>query len=123
MTNEQKKILIAEDDPFLSKVLGSILLEEGFAITKAADGAKALENIKNNNYTLILLDLIMPVKSGFEVLEALKKDNVKTPVLVFSNLSQEKDKEECLALGAKDYFIKSNISINDVIEAVKKYAK
>lgn len=123
MPDKHRKILIAEDDPILSKVLGSTLREEGFEVVQVTDGAKVLNNIKKNGYALVLLDLIMPSKTGFEVLEALKRDKVKTPVLVFSNLSQDEDKRESLALGAKDYFVKSDMSIGDVVEAVKKYSK
>lgn len=118
---KQHKILIAEDDPFLMKVLGTILQDEGFEVELAKDGAEAIAKIDKNGYAVILLDLIMPKKTGFEVLEEAKKKGVKTPILVFSNLSQPTDKQEALSLGAKDYFVKSDMSIDEVTAAVKKY--
>lgn len=117
------KILIAEDDPFLSKVMNNYLEAGGFEVEKAMDGEEALKKIKNNRYALVLLDLIMPKKTGFEVLKEVKKKDIKTPILVFSNLSQPEDKAECLKLGAKDFFVKSNMSIDEVIKVTKKYAK
>lgn len=121
MAKQPTKILIAEDDPFLMKVLGTILKDEGFEVELAKDGAEALKKIQDDGYSLVLLDLIMPKKTGFEVLEEAKKEGVKTPILVFSNLSQDEDKEEALSLGAREYFVKSDMSIDDVAAAVKKY--
>jgi len=120
---KEQKILIAEDDPFLMKVMGNILSDEGFEIELAEDGAEAIAKIGKDGYAVVLLDLIMPKKTGFEVLEEAKKKGVKTPILVFSNLSQPEDKKEALELGAKDYFVKSDMSIDEVAAAVKKYAK
>ena len=121
MAKQPIKILIAEDDQFLSKVLGTILGDEGFAVEKAFNGEEAIQKIKKDGYKLILLDLIMPKKTGFEVLEEMKKAKIKTPVLVFSNLSQPEDRKEALRLGAKDYFVKSNMSVDEVVKEVKKY--
>lgn len=121
MTKMSAKILIAEDDPFLSKVMNSTLRHEGFEVDLAHDGAEALEKITKNRYSLVLLDLIMPAMNGFDVLKALKAAKNKTPVLVFSNLSQDQDKKEVISLGAKAYFVKSDISIDDVAAEVKKF--
>lgn len=123
MAKNPKKILIAEDDPFLMKVLGTILQDEGFEVDLAKDGAAALNLIEDDGYSLILLDLIMPKITGFEILEESKKKGIKTPILVFSNLSQPEDKAECHKLGAKAYFVKSDMSIDEVVVAVKKYVK
>ncbi len=122
MAKKSTRILIAEDDPFLMKVLGTILQDEGFEVELAKDGAEAADKIDKNGYAVVLLDLIMPKKTGFEVLEEAKKKGVKTPILVFSNLSQPEDKSEALELGAKEYFVKSDMSIDEVAAAVKKYA-
>ncbi len=121
MAKQKIKILIAEDDQFLSKVLGTILVDEGFEIDKAMNGEEAIEKVNQDGYKLILLDMIMPKMTGFEVLAHMKKAKMKTPVLVFSNLSQPEDKTEALKLGAKDYFVKSNMSVDEVIKEVKKY--
>jgi DNA-binding response OmpR family regulator len=121
MAKQLKKILIAEDDPFLSKVLGTILVDEGFTVEKALNGEEALQKIKKDGFRLVLLDLIMPKMTGFEVLEELKKVKIKVPILVFSNLSQPEDKKEALSLGAKGFYVKSDMSIDGVIKEVKKY--
>lgn len=121
MTTKNFKILIAEDDPFLNKVMRSTLKDEGFLIETAQNGEEAIHKIKEGAYDVILLDLIMPIKTGFEVLEEVKAKKSKTPILVFSNLSQPADRQEALALGAKEYFVKSDMSIDEVAAAVKKY--
>jgi two-component system, OmpR family, alkaline phosphatase synthesis response regulator PhoP len=121
MAAHQKKLLIAEDDSFLSKVMSSTLSEAGYEIDTATEGKTALEKIKANHYDLVLLDLIMPMMTGFEVLENVKKEKIKVPILVFSNLSQSDDRTEALKLGAKDYFIKSDMSIDDILKTIKKY--
>lgn len=116
-----KKILLAEDDPFLAKIMLNRLKEEGYDVTHVTDGVAALEKLQKTAYAVLLLDLIMPNMNGFEVLKAIKKAKMKLPVLVFSNLSQQDDEREARALGAKDYFIKSNISIDEVVQAVRRY--
>lgn len=118
-----KLILIAEDDPFLGKVMQFSLREEGYEIDRALDGAQALEKISSNKYAVVLLDLIMPVKDGFEVLSELKKMKNKTPVLVFSNLSQDEDKKEAMSLGAKGFYVKSGMDINELVKVINRYTK
>jgi two-component system, OmpR family, response regulator ResD len=115
------KILVAEDDPFLIKIMGNRLKEEGFIVDLANDGNEALDRIDKDGYSVVLLDLVMPNKDGFEVLTELKKRKSKTPVIVFSNLSQEEDKQEVLKLGAKGFFVKSDIAIDKVVETVKSF--
>lgn len=123
MATEKTKILIAEDDPFLSKVVGATLQQEGFEVDHAKNGQEAIDLAGKNKYKVILLDLIMPIKNGFDVLNFLKKEKIKTPVLVFTNLSQEEDKKEVMELGAKGFYIKSSIAINELIEIVHKFVK
>ncbi len=123
-TNTGALLLVAEDDKFLMKIYQNKLAKEGFNVLPAHDGEEALQLMQNNTPKLILLDLIMPKKTGFEVLAELKK-NPKTasiPVLIFSNLGQSSDIEKGMQLGAADYVIKSNLSITEVIEKIKKYA-
>ena len=110
-----------EDDPFLIKIMGNRLQEEGYVVDRSEDGDDGLKRIMDDGYSLVLLDLIMPIKSGFEVLQELKKLGEKTPVLVFTNLAQEEDRNEIMALGAKGYFVKSDIAMDELVKAVKKY--
>ncbi|MBN1258330.1 response regulator [Candidatus Peregrinibacteria bacterium] len=122
-TAKLRKILIAEDDPFLVKIASNRLREEGFEVDTAGNGAEALEKISKNHYSVVLLDLIMPMKDGFEVLRVLRQKKDKTPVLIFSNLAQDEDKEEVKRLGAKGYYVKSDIAIDEVVKAVKNFLK
>jgi DNA-binding response OmpR family regulator len=121
MVAESKKILVAEDDPILIKVLGTVLEGEGFAVDRAVNGEEALDNILHQDYALVFLDLVMPRMGGIEVLKEMKKAKNKTPVLVFSNLSQDINRAEILNLGAKGYYVKSDMSIKEVVKTVKKF--
>lgn len=115
-----KKILIAEDEKPIARALQLKLTSVGFDVDLAEDGEVALKKMAQNTYDLVLLDLIMPKKDGFTVLTELKARGNKTPIIVSSNLSQEEDSRRAAALGAKDYFIKSDISIATVVEKIKK---
>jgi len=117
---DTKKLLIAEDDPFLIKVAGITLEKSGYQVDRAKDGNEALDMIKKNHYDLVLLDMIMPHKTGFEVLRELKGEKNMPPVLVFSNLAQDSDKKEAMDLGAKGYYVKSNIALNELVDIIKK---
>lgn len=116
-----KKILIAEDEKPLSRALSLKLTNEGYEVEAAYDGAEAVEKLKKGGFDLLLLDLIMPKKDGFGVLEERKKAKIKTPVLVLTNLSQDQDKEKVLKLGATDFFIKSDSPISSIVDHVKKF--
>ncbi|MBU0727877.1 response regulator [Patescibacteria group bacterium] len=123
MNAEPIKVLVVEDDPFLMKVAGLTLEDKGYHVERAVTGKEAIVAIKKNGYKLVLLDLIMPEMDGFEVLHELKKQKNKVPIVVFSNLSQEEDKKEALSLGAKDYFVKSDITLDELADIVQKYTK
>lgn len=120
-----KKILIVEDDQFLVKVYSTKLSSEGFEIEMATTGDEALTKATNLKPVLILLDIMLPGQNGFEVLKSLKKGkSTKTiPVIILSNLGQGSDVEKGLALGADDYLIKTNLSINEVVDKIKSALK
>jgi CheY-like chemotaxis protein len=120
-----KKILVVEDDKFLRKVYESKLPKEGFLVISATNGEEGLAAIKKELPDIVLLDLIMPVMTGFEMLEQVNKDKSlsKIPVLVLSNLGQDDDVKKAKDLGAKDFLIKSNLSVKEIIEKVKQYLK
>ena len=121
ITDNTIRILVVEDDPALMKAEIFALKQEGFAVDSANDGAEALELIKENNYAVIMLDLVMPNKTGFNVLSELKMKKIQIPVIVFSNMFEEISKEEALRLGAREYVVKSEISLDKMVEKVKKY--
>lgn len=112
------KVLVVEDDNFLIKAYTAKLTSAGFELQTARDGQEALEVLKTFRPDVILLDLVMPVKDGFETLADIKKDpNLnKIPVIVASNLAQEEDIARATSLGATDMITKSNLSLEDLIK-------
>lgn len=115
-----KKILIAEDEKSLANVLSLKLQSAGFETTLVHDGESAVFSAQTVPFDLILLDLVMSKKDGFFVLEELKKLKIATLVIVSSNLSQEEDVKRALKLGARDYFIRSNTTLAEIVEKVKR---
>ena len=120
------KILLVEDDQFLSSLLKNRLEKEKFEVKLAHNGAEALTALREMKPDLILLDLILPGKSGFEVLEEMRadpqlRDRISIPVVIISNLGQESDMERGKELGAVDYFVKAKISIDDLVKKVNGY--
>ncbi len=118
----KKQILLVEDEQFLSTLLKNRLENDGFEVILARDGEEALNYLKTVKPALVLLDLILPKISGFDVLEAINSDPQlhKAPVMIISNLGQESDIARGKELGAIDYFIKAKISIDDLIKEVEK---
>lgn len=122
MSTEEKKsiILVVEDERPISQALKIKLESEGFGVRVAMDGVEAMEALLSDTFDCILLDLILPRKDGFAVMEEMKEKNIKTPIIIISNLGQESDIERCKAFGVVQYFIKAEISITDVVAVVKK---
>ncbi|MDD5551774.1 MAG: response regulator [Candidatus Pacebacteria bacterium] len=117
-----KKILIIEDEKILSGLLDKKLKEVGFETALAYDGQEGMEKMKAEKIDLILLDIIMPRKGGFEVLEDMQKEPElkKIPVIIISNSGQPVEISRALDLGVKDYLIKTQFDPDEVIEKVKK---
>jgi DNA-binding response OmpR family regulator len=116
-------ILVAEDEDFLVKALQDNLVAEGYTVGVAGNGEEAVEKVEKKKPDLILLDLLMPKKDGFYVLEKLK-NNPKyklIPVIVLSNLGEDTAIKKAMEMGADDYFVKSQHPIEEVIEKVKDY--
>lgn len=116
-----KNILVAEDDRFLANAYRVKLTKAGFNVKIVSDGEETLESLKTSIPDVIILDLVMPKKDGFTVLSELKKDPnlAKIPCIVASNLGQKEDIDKARALGAADYIIKTDMSLNDIIEKIK----
>jgi DNA-binding response OmpR family regulator len=97
--------------------------QEGIDVEVATDGGMALEKVKALNPALIILDLMIPVKDGFLVLEELQGNPAtkSIPIIISSNLDQDASVKKGIALGAKDYFVKSNVSLDEVVKKVKEY--
>ncbi|MEW6617318.1 MAG: response regulator [Patescibacteria group bacterium] len=118
--DNKKKILVAEDEKAMARALEAKLLRSGYEVTIAENGDQALLLLKNDTYNLIILDLMMPKKNGFDVLEELRKRGNTVPVVVSSNLGQDNDIKTALELGAKDYFVKSDTPIAEIIQRIQK---
>jgi CheY-like chemotaxis protein len=118
------KILLAEDEELLIDVLQRKLTKEGYELKVAKNGREALEILRGGEkFDLILLDIIMPEMSGFEVMEEMQKDEnlKKIPVIVISNSGQPVELTRAKALGAKDWIVKTEFDPQEVLEKVKTY--
>jgi DNA-binding response OmpR family regulator len=125
--NNQPIILIVEDEPFLASILQLKLEKDNFKTFRASDGEEAITMLAEQGIKpdLILLDLILPKKNGFEVLETIKQDPQleKIPVIIISNLGQPSDIERGKSLGVIDYFVKAKFSIDELVDKVKEELK
>ncbi len=121
MNKIDKKILAVEDDQAIQKALTDKLRFEGFAVFTASDGKKALELAKSENPDMILLDLILPEKDGLAVLEELKWDGATKdiPVIVLSNVSNEKVEEQARNRGVVDFMVKTDWRLDQIVEKIK----
>jgi CheY-like chemotaxis protein len=124
MADEVKKIMIVEDDKFLSFLMKARLEKEGFAVTQVFDGEEAINALKQEKPNLVILDIIMPKMNGFDVLKtiSLTPEIASIPVVIVSNLAQDSDIEKARSFGAKEYFIKVKVSIDDLIQKIKALA-
>ncbi len=117
---DNKKILIVEDEKPLAHALQLKLSHEGFEVAVASNGQECIDLVGSQHFDVVLLDLIMPVLDGFQVLEQLKQTGTMPAIFVLSNLSQHEDEERVLALGARKFFIKSDTPLTTIVEEVKK---
>lgn len=117
-----KKVLIIEDDPFLSEMYAVKLSDNGFKTEVASDGKAGLVKVLEFQPDLVLLDIVLPKMDGFEVLKEIKsKDETKeTPVVLLTNLGQKGEVEKGLSLGAEEYIIKAHFTPTAVVAKVKE---
>ena len=125
--NDKPTVLLVEDDPFLSSILQLKLDKENFKTIRAADGEEALNLLTEQEIKpdAVLLDLILPKKNGFEVLETIRQDPTleKLPVIIISNLGQPSDIERGKSLGVIDYFVKAKLSVDELVDKIKEEIK
>ena len=123
MKGQKKKILLVEDDMALSAVYRSRLEIEGFDVREANNGEDALSATVEYRPDLILLDVMMPKISGFDVLDILRNtpETANVRIIMLTALSQPKDKERAESLGVDDYLVKSQVVIGDVVARVKHH--
>jgi len=122
---DKKKIIIVEDDEFLRSLSAKKLEDEGYQIIVATDGQSAIDLIPKELPNLIFLDLLLPGVDGFEVLKQIKanEQTKNIPVVVFSNLGQEEDIKKAKDLGANDFLVKANFTLDDVVAKIKEILK
>ena len=126
MDNNQKRILIIEDDQFLREFYQELLTEQGYLVDVAADGEVGLQKIQTQDYNLILLDIMMPKKDGVTVLADLKNKPPHTPnvqIVVLTNLGQDTIIKQCFDLGAAGYLIKSALNPDQVLQEIGAFLK
>jgi DNA-binding response OmpR family regulator len=123
MADDQKTVLLAEDDMFLSQLLSTRLARAGVNVIKASDGEQILKILETTKPDLILLDIILPRRSGFEVMEQMQSNPLlqKAPVVIISNLGQENDIARGKQLGALGYYVKAKTSIEDLIVKIQQF--
>ena len=116
------KVLIVEDDVMLNKIYQTKLGIVGYKVFAAYDGEEGVKKMEEVVPNIVLLDLMLPKKNGFEVLETVKQ-NIKLnhiPIIILSNLGQGDDIERGKALGADDFLVKSNVKLEMVLEKVEQ---
>ncbi len=124
MANEQNKtILLVEDDDSLASVYEMRLQAEGFNTKRVANGEDALAAALQVKPDLILLDVMMPKVSGFDVLDILRNtpETLNMKIIMLTALSQESDRERAKSLGVDDYLVKSQVVIADVVDRIKQH--
>ena len=119
------KILIVEDDSFLQGLATTKLEKDGFTVTAASDSIEADKALQTLTPDLILLDLVLPGVDGFGILKKIRETpaTTKTPVIVFSNLSEGDDIKKAKDLGATEYMVKSNFTLDELSERITELLK
>jgi two-component system response regulator VicR len=119
-----KNILLVEDDKFLSTLLKNRLEKEGITVNHVSDGEEAIRILRSGvRPDLTLMDIILPKKNGFEVLEEIQQDirMRDLPIIIISNLGQASDIAKGKELGAIEYYIKAQTSIDDLVSKIKSF--
>ena len=119
----KKKILLIEDEEGIILPLKIKLEKRGFELIIARDGEAGLAALRSEKPDLVLLDIILPKMNGFEILEQIKKEDgaAKIPIVVISNLAREGEIERGLGLGARDFIVKANLSLDNLVDKISKF--
>lgn len=121
-TQNKQVILIIDDDKFLRTLLSQKLKSEGMVVVEAENGQEGLVKMKSDPRPhIVLLDLLLPVVDGFEVLKSMQNDSElkRIPVVALSNLDQEESVRKAKALGAKDCIVKAYLTAGEIVEKIK----
>lgn len=122
---DAKTVLIIEDDEFLRSIAAKRLEKEGYVVKDAADGDAGVAAVEAGGINVVLLDLLLPTTDGYEVLRRLRASAAgkELPILVFSNLGQKEEIEKAMQLGATDFLVKANFTLDDVAGKVAEHLK
>lgn len=117
------KILLVEDDDSLASVYETRLQAENFDTKRVANGEDALSTATSYKPDMIILDVMMPKVSGFDVLDILRNtpETANVKIIMLTALSQDSDKEKAQSLGVDDYLVKSQVVIADVVDRIKQH--
>ena len=122
----QKKILVVEDDQFLREFYQELLADQGYLVDVAPDGETALQKIRTQDYSLVLLDIMMPKKDGIGVLSDLKVQgphSANLTIVMLTNLGQDTVIKQCFEMGAAGYLIKSALNPDQVLAEIEGFLK
>jgi len=120
-----KKILFVEDEKRLQETMEVALKEAGYNVFTALDGEEAIKIVDSEKLDLVLLDLILPKKDGFDVLEHMKKNGLmnSVPVIILTNLEEKFDIEKAMAYGVRAYLVKANYHPKEIVEKINEVLK
>jgi CheY-like chemotaxis protein len=113
--------MVVEDDSFLRETIQSVLEEHDVTVRSAENGEEAIQQIDQQAPDLMLLDIFMPVKDGYAVLEHRRTKGMQFPVIILSNASDHISKQKCEELGAGDFLVKSDMDEDDLWEKIGPY--
>ena len=119
----QHHVLIIEDEPAILLSVRTTLERAGYLVESAADGVEGLEKVRSSKPHLVILDILLPKLNGLDLLSTMKGDDVlrTIPVMIFSNVDRPEDVERAKSLGAVDYVLKANVSIDDISRKVAQH--
>lgn len=122
---EKNKILVVEDDLILQKALVDFLISDGFEVVSASNGEEGVAQAKKEDPDLIILDIILPKKDGYEVIRDLKDDQATKyiPIVLLTNLGSITDVQKALDLGATTYLIKADYKLTEISKKIKDILK
>lgn len=122
MPPNQKKVLIIEDENFIAELYALQLTKTGFLVKTALDGQTGLKMLEQEDFDILLLDILLPDLNGLEVLRQfkIKKPNSKMIILLLTNLGQDAVIKEAFTMGAQGYLIKASLTPYQIVDEVKK---
>lgn len=120
--NSSSQVLIVDDNPFNRELLKRFIETEGFGVVESRNGKEALEQVENNPFSLIFMDLLMPGMDGYETMRRIRGNGVTTPIIIVSSMNSQDDRNQCKEAGAND-FLPKPIDIQKVKEIIRKYAE